>query len=105
MSERDEQKKVIEYCKALGLFVYAIPSLPFSRTARKPLGYIPSMPDLHIPKLNLYLEMKDIKPGTVQEHELKQEAIHNILREQGQNVFRCEGFEVAKKYIDELTNF
>lgn len=102
MSESTEQKKVIEYCKSLGLFVYAIPSLRFNKMTRKPMGYIPSMPDLHIPALNLYIEMKDIKAGKVKEHEAKQAEIHEKLRQAGQNVFRSEGFEQAKIQIDKL---
>jgi hypothetical protein len=104
MSERDEQKKVIDYCKMIGLFVYAIPAVVFgkSRYTKQPIGYVKGMPDLCIPKLNLYIEMKDIKAGKVKEHEQKQSEIHEKLKLQGQNVFRCEGFEQAKKVIDWL---
>ena len=91
MSERDEQKKVIDYCKSLDLFVYAIPAIVFgkSRYTKQPVGYVKGMPDLCIPKLNLYIEMKDIKAGKVKEHEQIQANIHDILRQQGQIVERC----------------
>ena len=104
MSEREEQKKVCEYLDKLNIFYYAIPAMVFgkSRYTRQPVGYKSGLPDMHIPALNLYIEMKDIKAGKVKEHENKQSEIHEKLREAGQYVFRCEGFEEAKKQIDKL---
>lgn len=103
MSEKEEQKRVVNYAKSLGLFVYAIPAVKFTgRQGGFPVGYIKGMPDLHIPELRLYLEMKDKKAGKVKEHEENQINIADKLREKGQYVFRCEGFEHAKGIIDDF---
>jgi hypothetical protein len=105
MSEKDEQRAVVDYCKSIDLFIFAIPSVVFGRkTGGVPIGYKKGMPDLCIPKYNLYIEMKKVKPSKVKAHEEAQEKVHEILRENGCNVYRCFGaeqaIEVVKKYQD-----
>lgn len=102
MSEkRDVVKKIVDYCKEIKLFCFAIVSVKLSGSqGGYPFGYKKSMPDLCMPILSLYIEAKDDNPGTVREHEEKQAARHEELREAGQFVERCEGFEAAKKIID-----
>lgn len=102
-NEKFETKKVCEYLTSLGIYCHAIPSVVFSKHGGGfPIGYRKGLPDLFIPRFRLYLEMKQAKPGKVKEHEENQERVHNILRNEGCLVYRCEGFEQAKMIIDEL---
>ena len=100
-TEKSEQRRVVDYVKKLGLMIYAIPSVVFNKkTGGVPIGYRKGLPDLCIPKHKLYIEMKNIKPGKVKEHEEIQAKIHEELRQNDCLVFRCEGFEQAKEVID-----
>lgn len=100
MSEKTETKKVCEHLKALNIFFYAIPAVCFNKKQGGfPIGYKKGMPDLCIPALNLYIEMKDVKAGKVKEHEETQAKTHQELINAGHKVFRCEGFEKAKEII------
>lgn len=103
MSEKTETKQVCGYLKTLGLFYYAIPAVMFNKKQGGfPIGYKKGMPDLCIPALNLYIEMKDINPSKVKEHEETQANTHLELIKAGKYVFRCEGYEKAKEVIDNL---
>lgn len=104
MSEKQEQKKVVEYCKENNIFIYAIPAVVFSkRQGGFPIGYVKGLPDLCLPKYKLYIEMKDIKAKKQLKHEEIQSKVHEILSENGCNVYRCEGAEKAIKIISKYT--
>ena len=101
MSEKDETKKVCEYLDSLNLFYFAIPAVSFNKKQGGfPIGYKKGMPDLFIPSLKLFIEMKDVKPSKVKEHELIQADRRNTLFECGYYAFRCEGFEKAREVIN-----
>ena len=103
MSEKTETKKVCEYLRSLNLFFYAIPAVCFNKKQGGfPIGYKKGMPDLCVPALNLYIEMKDVKPSKVKSHEEIQSSIHEQLREAGSHVYRCEGYEQAFNIINEI---
>lgn len=105
MSEKSEQKLVVEWCKANNIFVHAIPAVSFTkRQGGYPSGYVKGMPDLFIPRFGMYIEMKDTKAGKVKEHELQQDKIHAILKENDCLIYKCYGANQAIEKIKEQEN-
>jgi hypothetical protein len=58
------------------------------------------MPDYIIPELWLYIEMKDVKPGKVKQHEEGQQKIRQELIEAGFHAYRCEGYKEAREKFE-----
>lgn len=63
------------------------------------MGQINGMPDLFVPSLNLYIEMKRIKGGVVS---AVQKECHEGLRSQGAKVYVAYGFLNALREIERL---
>ena len=72
------------------------------KNKRISMGQINGMPDLFIPSLRLYIEMKKIKGGFVSDDQKK---CHSGLRSQGANIEVAYGFrhalEIIRKYENE----
>jgi len=66
---------------------------------RKRMGQVNGMPDLFVPSLNLYIEMKRIKGGVVS---AVQKKCHEGLRSQGAKVYLAKGFLDALREIERL---
>jgi hypothetical protein len=81
-SEHIEQREFVQWVRQMTPYlIYAIPNGGGKRTKAdggrlKAEGVVSGMPDLHIPELRLWIEMKK-KGGTV---EPEQRAIHEKLR-------------------------
>lgn len=84
------------------LLIYAIPNGGHSsegmRTKLKAEGMLHGMPDLHIPELNLWIEMKRVKGGVVSQY---QKDVIKRLTEIGHIAVVCYGFVEAKKVLQE----
>jgi len=102
LSEFTESKKFVNYViSKLGEgSIFPLVAGCFNKRFYKPPGFIAGMPDYNIPALNLFIEMKDINPGEVKKHKEKQEAIHELLRTQGQHVYTCFGYKKAREKFD-----
>jgi hypothetical protein len=82
------------------LLIYAIPNGGHPsegfRTKLKAEGLLKGMPDLHIPELNLWIEMKRKKGGVVSQY---QKDVIARLKAIGHTAVVCYGFEEAKKVL------
>lgn len=101
-TEHEEQKMLVEWFRLQfpGVLIYAIPN-GGARTAAeagrlKAEGVVAGMPDLHVPSLGLWIEMKRARGGRVSE--AQREAIDH-LGQLGQTVRICAGFEAARKAV------
>jgi hypothetical protein len=63
----------------------------------KQMGVLAGIPDLFIPSLMLWIEMKRTKGGSLSKH---QKEIIPKLESYGYKVFVCKGFEDAKKQFE-----
>jgi hypothetical protein len=115
-SEIAEQTALVAKCKMENIFIFAIensmhfPMLnSFSQATkqsilsifaklvqqRKNCGMVEGIPDLFIPELKLFIEMKTID-GKVAPHQL---LVHNMLRRAGYEVFIGYGAKAAWEHI------
>jgi len=101
-SEHLEQVQFVNWARATypDLLIYAIPNggfrMPQTRKHLKEEGVQPGIPDLHIPELNLYIEMKRTKGGSLSK---VQKHIIAHLKVIGCQVEVCLGFEEAKEVL------
>ncbi len=105
MSERDEQRAVVEYCDLKGYPVYHVPNGGSRNKAEaanlRRDGVRAGVPDLCVPVArggyhSLYIEMKAAK-GRVSERQAEWIA---LLREQGMCAYVCKGAGSAVALID-----
>jgi hypothetical protein len=68
---------------------------------RKSAGQVNGVPDLFIPELLLYIEMKRTIGGVVSE---RQKVIHNILRQKGYSVEVAYGAKMASEILLKYKN-
>lgn len=101
-TEHFEQVSLVNWARANypDLLIYAIPNggfrMPQTRKHLKEEGVQPGIPDLHIPELNLYIEMKRTKGGSLSK---VQKHIIAHLKVIGCQVEVCLGFEEAKEVL------
>lgn len=101
-TEHFEQVTLINWARATypDLLIYAIPNggfrMPQTRKHLKEEGVQPGIPDLHVPELNLYIEMKRIKGGSLSK---VQKHIIEHLKLIGCQVEVCFGFQEAKEVL------
>lgn len=105
-SESQEQIAVVSRCKLEGIFIFSIPNganlsgskQRFAEIAKlKAEGLTPGVPDIFVPELFLFIEMKRRDRGTLSQ---KQKDIHKILRGFGYEVEVCHGAEAAWHEIE-----
>ena len=101
-TEHFEQVSLVNWCRARwpDLLIYAIPNggfrMPQTRKHLKEEGVQPGIPDLHIPELNLYIEMKRTKGGSLSK--VQKHIIAHLITI-GCQVEVCLGFEEAKEVL------
>ena len=101
-TEHFEQVAFVNWARANypDLLIYAIPNggfrMPQTRKHLKSEGVQPGIPDLHIPELNLYIEMKRVKGGSLSK---VQKHIIAHLKLIGCRVEVCLGFQEAKEVL------
>ena len=101
-TEHFEQVQFVNWARATypDLLIYAIPNggfrMPQTRKHLKEEGVQPGIPDLHIPELNLYIEMKRTKGGSLSK---VQKHIIAHLKSIGINVEVCLGFVEARQVL------
>lgn len=101
-TEHFEQVSFVNWARARwpDLLIYAIPNggfrMPQTRKHLKEEGVQPGIPDLHIPELNLYIEMKRTKGGSLSK---VQKHIIAHLKDIGCHVEVCLGFVEAKQVL------
>lgn len=101
-SEHTEQVLFINWSRAEypDLLIYAVPNggfrMPQTRKHLKEEGVVAGIPDLHIPELNLYIEMKRTKGGSLSK---VQNEIITHLRSIGCRVEVCLGFKAAREVL------
>jgi len=103
-SEDEEQARLVAwYRKTYPHLIYAIPNGGkrniVTATKMKATGTLPGVPDLHIPALNLWIEMKKAQGGSVS---VVQKIMHDYLRSIGHTVIIGRGFEHARDQILEI---
>lgn len=89
-----------------GVLIYAVPNgahLSGDAQARarkmaimKREGFVPGIPDLHVPAWRLRIEMKRRKGGRLSE---SQKEIIPLLELAGEKVMVCEGFSEARRMV------
>ena len=86
-----------------GIRIFAIPNGGGRSKAQagqlKAEGVSSGVPDLYIPELKVWIEMKRQKGGTVSK---EQKDWHEYLRSIGDTVLVCKGFEQAKESIKKI---
>ncbi len=89
-----------------GIRIFAIPNGGGRSKAQagqlKAEGVSAGVPDLYIPALKTWIEMKRQKGGTVTP---AQKDWHEYLRSIGDTVFVCKGFLEAKEIIERYLNY
>lgn len=101
-SEDYEQMMFVQWMRRTypELWLYAIPNGGYRGKATaarlKATGVSAGVPDLCIPSLKVYIEMKRTKGGSVSKD---QKEWLDYLRQAGYTVAVCKGCEEAKKFI------
>jgi len=100
--EHRSQIAFVRWCRLNGIFVYAIPNggarNKITGKRLKDEGVLAGMPDLHLPKYNLYIEMK--APGG-KLSKVQKKRIEEL--EQAQCVVQvCYGWEEAVEVVKSI---
>lgn len=105
-TEHEEQREVVKwfrqtYTKPAGVRIFAIPNGGFrsklTAAKLKVEGVSAGVPDLYVPAKKLWIEMKRVKGGVVDE---PQKDWHAYLKSIGDHVIVCHGFDEAKRMIE-----
>lgn len=103
-NEHAEQTAFVKWFRQQykGVFIFSIPNAamrsPQLAAYLKAEGMVPGVPDLCIPKWNVWIEFKRTKGGKVSDD---QKEVHERLREDGQTVFVAYGCDMAIEQIKE----
>lgn len=106
-SEHAEQVTFVAWFKLTypNVLIFAIPNggLRNIVTAQrlKMEGVVPGVPDLFMPEWKLFIEMKKSKGGRVS---TEQKNIMDYLRKYGYQAEVCNGFDEAKKFIENFVD-
>ena len=104
-TEHIEQVTFVNWFRATypDIRIFAIPNggLRHAATGQKLKreGVVSGIPDLYVPALKTWVEMKRVKGGTVSK---EQKDWHEYLRSIGDTVLVCKGFENAKENITKI---
>ena len=105
-TEHEEQREFVRWFRQTykGVLIFAIPNggsrTPSTAGRLKAEGVLPGVPDLFIPKLLLWIEMKRVVGGTVSQ---KQKTfIKYLIEECGHTVILGKGFKDAKNQVGEF---
>lgn len=107
LTEHEEQRNLVSWFRKtfIGVRIFAIPnggSRSITTAARlKVEGVSAGVPDLYVPAMKIWIEMKRVKGGVI---DAKQKDWHEYLTGIGDHVVIGFGFEDAKNKILEIAN-
>lgn len=100
MSEKALIKECCQYLDKLNIFYYAIPAVLFTKKQGGfPVGYKKGMPDLCIPRYQMYIEFKQPKMRHPETHLKIQAEVQETLKKEGCSVYVVKDLDMFKKVI------